>query len=573
MTSSCDSDLWTTEDNNTGSYVSSDLQPIATSLENAGDFQEWIKVLVYSENYSVLNSLYDGSGKSHKYTHFAPTDDAIRAFYQQKGVAGIEELGKTYATAMVRTMTIDEDSLKLSEKFTAIVSELNYKCEFNEYLSIKVDTVELGFLMVNNSGKEPIHISRGYEVCSNGYYYVADGVLSPLVETVYDRLIADGGSQIMQAALQATGYNKDLSTVADTIYSVKGREIVPRSYTVLNVSDEVFAQYGILSLSDLKNKLKEHAASTTMTDDELLKQYVEYHLFEMPYTSSRFLEMGEDTVRIWETMAEHQILMISKSIEKIETTEGPEGLVNDTTFVLYFNTDDISGQSLDKINSDIIANNGYLHNLKGWMPVYEPKPTTVVWELTDYAEVRNKVIADGYIYQPASYATNENLSSLTGLKCYEVEVDPEGTANKDYFALSYATVKSNLKNCLHSDRLVINVGYMGSVSMKSPTIAKGKYRVSVSMAYTTQHSDIRQLKNCKGGLMRLTVDGENEIMTAPYTTITKQQPDVYSADLYDEIEFKETGSHVFKLVVLDPAASTSSKFSLQFDAITFTPIE
>jgi hypothetical protein len=109
--------------------------------------------------------------------------------------------------------------------------------------------------------------------------------------------------------------------------------------------------------------------------------------------------------------------------------------------------------------------------------------------------------------------------------------------------------------------------------MKTPTLVKGKYQVKISMAYLTEQSFIRTSNGCKGGMMRLTVDGENQILTAPYTTITKSLAGVYETVLYDELEFSETASHEFKFVILDPAASTNSKFSLQFDAITFTPIE
>ncbi|MBO7524179.1 MAG: hypothetical protein J6T79_01595, partial [Verrucomicrobia bacterium] len=38
---------------------------------------------------------------------FAPTDEALFQFYRQKGVNGIEALGKDYATALVKTMTYD----------------------------------------------------------------------------------------------------------------------------------------------------------------------------------------------------------------------------------------------------------------------------------------------------------------------------------------------------------------------------------------------------------------------------------------------------------------------------------
>jgi hypothetical protein len=97
---------------------------------------------------------------------------------------------------------------------------------------------------------------------------------------------------------------------------------------------------------------------------------------------------------------------------------------------------------------------------------------------------------------------------------------------------------------------------------------------------------MRTSSGCKGGLLKILVDlpedfdsstGDetlyNKTLVAPYTEITKSLPGVYEGTLYDEIEFDETTSHTFKFIIMDPAASTSSKVYLQFDAITFTPIE
>jgi hypothetical protein len=217
--------------------------------------------------------------------------------------------------------------------------------------------------------------------------------------------------------------------------------------------------------------------------------------------------------------------------------------------------------------SNILARNGYVHNLSNWMPVYEPQPSTVVWDLADYTEVRN------VCQHPTAVQTSETKVRLDNLDCYEVEVGQNGSNNGNYYNLCYVTCKSNLKNCVNFDRVVFNVGYQGSVAMKTPTMVKGKYKVSISMAYLTDQKFIRTSDGCKGGLLKITVDGENQILSAPYTSITKSLAGVYETTLYDELEFTETGSHVFKFVVMDPAASTNSKFYLQFDAITFTPIE
>ena len=50
-------------------------------------------------------------------------------------------------------------------------------------------------------------------------------------------------------------------------------------------------------------------------------------------------------------------------------------------------------------------------------------------------------------------------------------------------------------------------------------------------------------------------------------------PGVYTSTLFEEIEFTETAPHRMSFIVLDPAASSNSNFSLQFDCIRFIPIE
>ncbi len=589
---SCDKDLWKFEDESEGSYKPVEGDPISTTLDNSGEFSEWIKVLNYTDTYSILNALYDGSNSAHKYTLFAPTDEALKRFYAEKGISGIEDLSVEYATALVKTMTYDGDSLKLTEKFAADITSLAYVSEAGETLYLRVNTEGEGFTLHSQSIQEAIVISRNYITCANGFVYTAEGVLSPLVETVFDR-INDGSSDIMVEALKATGLDKTLSLVADTTYTLGIRSFHQYRFTFLNVTDDDFSRNGIYSLSDLKKQLAATASDASVGQDSLLKQYLQYHLFEASYTASDLAEMvGSDSVRIWGTSAPNQILMIHRhSLAEVQTVLDDGTVETDTIYYVSFNDDNDSyekatlnwevpeyGLSVNigeatclwRTGQNILAKNGYVHNISDWMPVYEPKQSTVVWDLADYTEVRNAL---GLLYHPETVVSSESKTDLSRLACYTVESGPDGTSNNSYSSLCYVTCKSNLKDCLYHDRVVFNVGYQGSVTMQTPTLVKGKYKVTISMAYLTEHSFIRTSNGCKGGMMRLTVDGENQILTAPYTSITKSLAGVYEATLYDELEFDETASHTFKFVVMDPAASTNSKFSLQFDAITFTPIE
>ena len=587
---SCDEDLMKLKDESKGAYVQTEDKPIASTLEDYEEFSEWVNVLNYSETYSVLNAR-NGSASAHTFTLFAPTNEAMQRFYQKRGVSRVEELGVTYAAALVKTMTTDVDSLKLTELFSADVVVYNREGklvnEAGENIYLSVDSID-GFDLWSKSSADTVGISREYIKCSNGFIYKADGALAPLVETVFDRVVANGASHIMVEALRATGYDKVLSTVADTTYVLGAQRITNYYYTLLNVSDEAFGRAGIGSLADLKNALAAHDDDPSATTDELLKRYVEYHLFDASYSLGELQEMiGTDTVRIWQPIANDQIMMISQSAAYVSQPAGEGGeTALDTIYTYFLNVDDIEGQSIDDASSNVMAKNGYVHELTGWLPVYMPKQSTVVWDLADYSEIRNACQKEGYVFQPAEAVANESKLSVSSAKCYTVETGPEDSKNSSYGSLTYVTCKSNLKDCLNHDRLVFNMGYMGYVSMKTPTLVKGKYKVSIKMAYLVEQAFIRNCNGSKGGMMRIWVDlpepaykpADDEWETyhkldcAPYTTITKSTPGVYETVLYDEIEFTETASHTFKFIMMDPAASTNAKFSLQFDAITFTPI-
>ena len=111
--------------------------------------------------------------------------------------------------------------------------------------------------------------------------------------------------------------------------------------------------------------------------------------------------------------------------------------------------------------------------------------------------------------------------------------------------------------------------------MRTPTIVRGKYKVELTIVFMTGNNFMRQQTDGNGGLLKMSFDDSSEYTTfnAPYTKVSSALPGVYTSTIYEEIEFPETASHSFSFIVLDPAASTNSNFSLQFDCMKFTPIE
>jgi uncharacterized surface protein with fasciclin (FAS1) repeats len=519
-------------------YQIYDQNPISTYLSANENYSEWVKVLEYAGLYNALNQA------DIDFTAFVPTNAGVSAFYQKMGVSSIEDLGQSYAKSMVLYSTV-LDTIAV-EDFV----DLDYTTNLSgDKLSVVIDSTNAGNAILDDQANV---IEMGLSV-ANGNIYVLDGVLKPLIETVYDRVAQNSSYSIMTQALDETGWGKELNVLADTTTLSGVETITARNYTFLAVSDEAFAQDNITSLSDLKTKL---GAGTDVTDStNALNQYVAYHIMPSSYTLDNLETFsGTDTSAIYSTEAPNQVMMIT-----LDSLSEEKYFINLLGEKACFVT----------ANSDVLAKNGYVHEIDRYLPVWEPAQATVVWDLADYTAVKSLVGSD---FQPSAPVSSETKYSVASADCYTYEVSASGVGGTSYSYLTYVTCKTNLKAAEHYDRLVLNLGYMGTVSMNTPTLVRGKYKVTLRFIYLTDHSFMRQMTDGNGGMMRISFDGTNNANVSPYTTVTSSLAGVYESTLYSEIEFDETSSHTFKIVVMDPSASTNTKFSLQLDAITFTPI-
>ena len=102
------------------------------------------------------------------------------------------------------------------------------------------------------------HVIEFANLVSNGYVYVLENTLTPLTESVYQRIAENGDYTILKGALDATGWGKEINTIYDTIENQSGGTTQQkRNYTFLAVTDAVFSENGISSLQDLVRKLKQ----------------------------------------------------------------------------------------------------------------------------------------------------------------------------------------------------------------------------------------------------------------------------------------------------------------------------
>jgi len=523
--------------------------PISTLLTEQEGFSEYVKLLNYSNMFNALNQSSSGTS----FTAFVPTDDAMREFYRRRGVDSLQQLTREYARQFVLYHTV-KDSI-LPESFVQKKTIQNLS---GDEISIQIDSMNAGQAILNGEG----HVTEMGVSAYNGKIYVLSKAMTPLVETVFDRVATSGTSEIMTSAIRESGWAQRLSVVVDTTYNQTNQRVITHYYyTLLNVSDATFAKAGITSLDQLKSRLSQ-TDKDGISPDSLLREYVSYHILTNQYTTAELGQMmGSDATRIWGPSAMNQVLTVT--YDSLATQEVDRYILNN------------SGESARFIpeSSNILSKNGYVHEIDGWLPVWEPEQTQVLWDLADYTEIKNLV--DAEFYQPSEPTATEQRFRVATATCFEYEMGESGTNNRNYSDIDYVTCRNNMKAANNYDRIVFNVGYMGKVSMRTPTIVRGKYRVELTLIFMTGNNFMRQQSDGNGGMLKMSFD-DNEsqtIFTAPYTKVTSALPGVYTSTLYEEIEFPETASHKFSFVVLDPAASTNSNFSLQFDCIKFTPID
>lgn len=572
---SCDKDVFDPSEKEGGVYISALYSPLAETIDGEENFTEYVKAMRYSGTFNALNE--STSGKS--FTALVPNNEAMADFYASRGVSSLEELTPDYVRHFVLCHTV-KDSITVDD-FVQLTSLKNLE---GDQISVEIDAENAGQALLNGN----VRVVEMGLPASNGKIYVLSGALTPLVETAVDRLEEAGTSAIMLQALQATGWAKEIATLADTTVVNGIKDIHKRFYTLFNVSDAVFAADGIRSLSDLTNRL---AASDHrgVGADSLLREYVAYHIMQNEYTLSDLAGAeGEVSSRLLGSNARNQIMSIEYDGTSASALEGR----------FTFNAQGTPASFVEGA-CDIRTRNGYVHNLSSWLPVWEPLQSEVTWDLADYASIKAVALADNLDYAPAEPVDKDNKVALGSKTDYIYTIGEGGKGSTSYNeGVSYVTPKlirlpsSADPNLVKStgyrnDYLVFNVGYMGTVKVKTPVLVKGKYRVELSYVYATGLNFVRQqTSGSNGGLISIQFDNRADInenalpeeivakdFFSPYKEIPSSTAGFYTTTLFDEITFDETSEHVFQMTVMDPAASSSNSFYLAFDCIKFIPVE
>lgn len=559
-----------------------------TLLESHSDeFSLWVSLLQYADYY---NGLKDSQISA---TVFAPTNEAMRAFLAWKGVERVEDLDLTYARAVTQNHILNGIKLN-SETFInyAVDSEpLQVQSLFNAYLRptfgrtiTDVDDrdrtdeiIDQETLFINNQAAVQARDGGGIHFieASNAMIYYMDDVIHPLTETMVEKMEEQGQYTIFAAACRECGYDRVVEKTSDTLRLVGGGyTIVTYRFTCFAPCDEAMHKAGIFSLDDLKNRcLQDNPAY----GDSALYRYVVYHFLNQSYTRENFCHFNTPAeILIYDTNLSGEVLTCQN-----DTLSGYPLMNEKAAFV----------------RSNIEARNGYIHKMDYYLPVWAPDPVEVKWDFCH----SNDIISFANAYGASRSLGNLYTSALTN-KEYQIDLtetfrdgqfgeinsfvcqaNESKASYSQYRAVGFKKCKyvsSKLKTenpygAYLDNLLILNLGYAGWIQFTTPTLIKGRYKVTLHYA---SDATMRAF-HAAGTLTKFQFDPSSDrsdysknafvFKGLPTDKFTYGSGDL---ELFSEIEFDASGTHLFKATMLDINAKTNGAYHQMWDYLLFTPI-
>lgn len=555
--------------------------------ERIDEFSLFLDLLHHADLYNALNDA------SQTNTLFAPNNEAMREFLELKQIDSVEELDFEYARAVVKNHVLRNTELDEDQFVTAVYNDgqINTMTDFGSYLAASygyidsdVDDIdlpnaeledELNIYLDVKGANNKAPVLEFARPTSNGVVYVMGGVIRPLVETVLQKLKDYHEYTIFVDAIEATGLDSLLSVSADTVYLQGGGYTVNLvNYTCFAVTDAIYQQSQISNLQGLANFIG--AGSDYENPKNALYQYIKYHLISRRVLKEDLIS-EEGDLSLFDTMLNGEVFMTE--------TQNGASLIN---------------KNISLVRSNITCKNGIIHKIDQVMPVYQPESTTIIWDFCDHKDIVSIANARGAALNLGNLFT----SPLTNLEQRVNLLDTSlGNLSEDDFQhlvqsktgswaekvgfmkckfVNAQNPNFNTFNALNNNFFIVNVGQMGWVQLKTPTIIKGKYRVELYHGATIALASYYTT----GSQTRFIFDDKTPQAVAKTQYIWRGAPAnvpnpngsgtvtsyVHKEVLFDEIEFETSESHTFKAVLMDTKAS-SGAYRQMWDYLKFIPLD
>jgi uncharacterized surface protein with fasciclin (FAS1) repeats len=377
----------------TSCYDSDKVDVISTFTERTMGQYLRDSSAIYSEFNKLLDTtkvmgLLDATGD---YTCFAPTNKAMKAFYQKMGKKTLNDFAMDSLKIMAYDHLINGQQLLFSN---FVNGRLPYLSMSDRYFLITFDTSHGGFAMINKSS----NILAKDILVHNGVIFKIDEVLNPTREGIVEVISKQPKFSLFYSALVATGMADSLLKIKDDSYiASKWADLItnPKSlqkwdyqvlptarkygYTVLMETDSTFKTKGILDFESLKKyaatiydkMYPEDASVTDITNRRnSLNRFISYHLINKQLGYSKFI----DDYVMYNNSFENSHMINSPGLNMYEYIETMcpntlmeitrKGATKETNLINRDPDTDISIHIVKK-NSDNGSINGVYHEIDG----------------------------------------------------------------------------------------------------------------------------------------------------------------------------------------------------------------
>lgn len=427
------------------------------------DYSMFLEVLNIT-NYASFMNTYG------TYTLFLPTNEAISAYLEDKGVSSLNDLPLVDLQNLTKLHILDQTILTTS--FTD--GKIGVPSLYGQYLvtgavstASTAKTITSGLTSVV-SETTPTTVTSSFTVnktskivasnivVGNGVIHVIDKVLIIADKTLAQTIEADSNLSLFTEVLKATGWfdklNKPITRDENNVASY---------LSVLAQTNDVFAQAGYTTLDQLKAKYS-HLGNPTKLEDSL-NLFVSYRIVPgLQYLADFAVSPALETLAPFE--------IISSKL-----SEGNILLNNDT-----FNGIQEKGVAVNRSSSDLTCSNGVLHLVDESFSIKKRLPMPVYWELSDLAEFR-KVPT---IWRAKDGGSISLFSDQVGIDLTFKGSPTDGAANVIYNKAKDGTsLTSGIAMCWGADVLDIprfRDANAQDITLKTPVIVKGRYKIWIS---------------------------------------------------------------------------------------------
>jgi uncharacterized surface protein with fasciclin (FAS1) repeats len=393
--------------------IKSTEQVASDYIKNNPDVSEFSKLI-------EMTGLEPLLGIRGPYTIMIPDNDAMFAYYKEQGKNSINDF--------------DEKSL-LNLAYNHLITNEIPTGDFG--LGALRDTNALGDYIVTEFAGSDIILNKQSKIIdrdirlANGYAHIIDKVIDPVTRDLYSIVAENPSYKIFTEGLK-------LTRIKDTLQIITfpyGNRTARTRFTLLAVPDSIYQNNGINNVNDLIEWTGANPDSVTYLNNPFYR-YMEYHCLN----------------------GTHYLSDLNTQLYPILSSDNNVSMTIDTDYKINLIPKTGKYTAFIVPASNTPAKNGALHAVQGLLPVMQPDPTTVIFETTDFFDLR-QLDCFGRYYQKFS----DGQHTFAKIKW-------EG----DYLQYYYKPVQPEN---MHYDALNI-IGWWW-VSVTFPKVMKGDYKISI----------------------------------------------------------------------------------------------